>query len=223
LRLALLGAPGSGKGTQAKLLEGCFGWPQISTGDIFRREISAGTEIGKEAAGYIDQGRLVPDEIVNAIVRKRVAADDLKNGFVLDGYPRTVPQAEALDASGMGPELVVQLSIDKDELIARIGGRLTCSLCGSMFHATAHPSRVAGVCDRCRGSLKRREDDGPETVRTRLEVYERQTAPLVGYYDRKGVLEVLKSGTAGPEEVFQELASLLKRRAPRVTWQKKKA
>ena len=221
--LALLGAPGSGKGTQAKLVERSFGWPQISTGDIFRKEISNGTEIGKEAARLMDQGMLVPDEVVNAIVRKRLSAEDVKIGFVLDGYPRTVPQAEALDASGLGPELVVQLSIDKDELIARIGGRLTCSLCGSMFHATAHPPREAGSCDRCGGSLKRREDDGPETVLRRLEVYERQTAPLVGYYDQKGVLVELRTGTAGPEEVFQELASLLKSRAPGWTWQKKKA
>lgn len=192
MNLILLGPPGVGKGTQAKLLIDRFGIPQISTGDILRAAVKELTPMGVKAKGYMDSGALVPDEVVIGIVEERLAQEDCRKGFILDGFPRTVPQADALAQvlSGMGRSIdrVVSLSVDKGELLKRLTGRRACSKCGAGYHVDFAPSRVSGVCDACSGELFQREDDKESTILNRLAVYEEQTAPLIAYYEKAGLL-----------------------------------
>lgn len=192
MRVVLVGPPGSGKGTQAKLLARHYGIPQISTGDIFRASIAAATEFGRQAKHYMDAGELVPDEVTIAIVRDRLAQDDTAPGFLLDGFPRTVPQAEALrgilDELGTPLDVVLELQVDDDEVVRRISGRRTCRKCGHLWHVEFDPPAVDGICDVCGGALFQRDDDLPETVMRRIEVYAEQTAPLIGFYQEAGLL-----------------------------------
>lgn len=192
MNLILLGPPGVGKGTQAKLLIDRFGIPQISTGDILRAAVKELTPMGAKAKGFMDSGALVPDEVVIGIVEERLAQADCQKGFILDGFPRTVPQADALGQvlSGMGKSIdhVVSLSVNKVELLKRLTGRRACANCGAGYHVDFAPSKVAGVCDACSGQLVQREDDKEETILNRLSVYEAQTAPLIAYYQAAGVL-----------------------------------
>lgn len=181
--LVFLGAPGAGKGTQAKRISEKYGIPHISTGDILRANIKAGTELGKLAKSYIDKGALVPDEVIIKVMESRLAEADCKNGYLLDGFPRTIEQAKALDKI-TDVTLAVNIVVDNDAVVARIAGRRMC-VCGESYHVSAHPS---DVCDKCGAKLYQRDDDKEETVKSRLEVYERQTAPLIEYYSAKGVL-----------------------------------
>ena len=192
MRVVLVGPPGSGKGTQAKLLATHYRIPQISTGDIFRASIAAATEFGRRAKHYMDAGELVPDEVTIAIVRDRLAQDDTSPGFLLDGFPRTVPQAEALrgilDELGTPLDVVLELQVDDDEVVRRISGRRTCRKCGHLWHVEFDPPAVEGICDVCGGALFQRDDDLLETVMRRIEVYAEQTAPLIGFYQEAGLL-----------------------------------
>ena len=192
MRLVLVGPPGAGKGTQAQFVAAHLAVPQISTGDIFRANVSQGTPLGKQAKEYMDKGDLVPDEVTVGMVRDRLAEDDTKRGFLLDGFPRTVPQAVQLDEllAGLGTKLdvVLELVVDDDEVVRRLSGRRTCRNCGTIWHVDFDPPTKEGVCDNCGGELFQRDDDQAATIRHRLEVYYEQTAPLVGYYAERGIL-----------------------------------
>jgi adenylate kinase len=192
VRLVLVGPPGAGKGTQAQFIAAQFAIPKISTGDIFRANVSEGTELGMTAKKYMDAGDLVPDEVTSAMVRERLKEEDAGDGFLLDGFPRTVPQAETLDEilSGFDVDLdvVLELVVDDEEVIRRLSGRRTCRSCGHIWHVDFDPPIREGVCDDCGGQLFQRDDDKPDTVRHRLEVYAEQTAPLIAFYAEKGVL-----------------------------------
>lgn len=212
MNLILLGPPGVGKGTQAKLLIDRFGIPQISTGDILRAAVKDLTPMGVKAKGFMDAGALVPDEVVIGIVEERLAQQDCQKGFILDGFPRTVPQADALGKvlSGMGKQIdhVVSLSVDKDELLKRLTGRRACSKCGAGYHVDFAPSKVAGICDACGGDLFQREDDKEATILNRLAVYEAQTAPLISYYGVAGLLRSV-DGLGTVEGVQAEILAVL--------------
>ena len=192
MRLVLVGPPGAGKGTQAEFISAHLGVPKISTGDIFRANVSQGTPLGREAKKFMDAGDLVPDEITVGMVRDRLAEDDAGKGFLLDGFPRNVPQARTLDdlllEAGTPLDVVLELVVDDDEVVRRLSGRRTCRNCGHIWHLDFDPPSAEGVCDICGGELFQRDDDKPETIRHRLEVYYEQTAPLVGYYAEAGVL-----------------------------------
>jgi adenylate kinase len=196
VRVVLVGPPGAGKGTQAQYIAADLSVPKISTGDIFRANVSQGTPLGIQAKTYMDAGDLVPDEVTIGMVRDRLAEDDAAKGFLLDGFPRTVPQAQVLDAmlqdmsSGGGSALnvVLELVVDDDEVVRRLSGRRTCRTCNRVWHVDFEPTVVEGVCDRCGGELYQRDDDREETIRHRLEVYAEQTAPLIGYYAEAGIL-----------------------------------
>ena len=188
MKLILLGAPGAGKGTQAEILSAKLGIPTISTGNILRAAIKEGTEIGLQAKSYMDKGQLVPDEVIIAIVAERLAQDDCANGFILDGMPRTLPQAEALDQHGITFDHVLSIEISDEEIEQRMSGRRVCSKCGAPYHVKSKPPKQEGVCDTCGGALVQRDDDKAETVRQRLAVYHAETEPLKGYYQQKGIL-----------------------------------
>jgi adenylate kinase len=192
MRLVLVGPPGAGKGTQAQFISAHLGVPKISTGDIFRANVSQGTPLGQEARKYMDAGDLVPDEITIGMVRDRLAEEDARNGFLLDGFPRTVPQAvtfdETLEEAGTPLDVVLELVVDDDEVVRRLSGRRTCRNCGHIWHLDFDPPSTEDVCDICGGELFQRDDDKPATIRHRLEVYYDQTSPLVGYYAERGVL-----------------------------------
>jgi len=192
VRLVLVGPPGAGKGTQAAFIATARSIPKISTGDIFRANVREGTELGVAAKKYMDAGDLVPDEITIGMVRNRLAEDDAVKGFLLDGFPRNVPQAEVLggmlDKMGTQLDVVLELVVDDDEVVRRLSGRRTCRSCGHIWHVDFDPPAVEDVCDRCNGELFQRDDDRAETIRHRLEVYAEQTAPLVAYYAERGVL-----------------------------------
>ncbi|MGH3446831.1 MAG: adenylate kinase [Nocardioidaceae bacterium] len=192
MRVVLVGAPGAGKGTQAKFIAQHYDIPQISTGDIFRANIAAGTDLGKAAKRYMDAGDLVPDEVTIDIVRDRLAQGDTTNGFLLDGFPRTVAQAEALQEMladlGTPLDVVLEMQVDDDEIVRRLSGRRTCRNCGHVWHIEFDPPTQEGVCDTCGGELFQRDDDLPDTIRRRLEVYNEQTSPLVGFYTEEGLL-----------------------------------
>jgi adenylate kinase len=192
MRLVLVGPPGAGKGTQAQFIAAHLSVPQISTGDIFRANVSQGTPLGKQAKEYMDAGDLVPDEVTVAMVRDRLAEPDAVRGFLLDGFPRTVPQAVELDdmLAEMGTKLdvVLELIVDDDEVVRRLSGRRTCRSCGHIWHVDFDPPSKEGICDNCGGELFQRDDDKPETIRHRLQVYYDQTAPLAGYYGERGIL-----------------------------------
>jgi adenylate kinase len=201
MRVVLVGAPGAGKGTQAKFIAQRYKIPQISTGDIFRANIAARTQLGQEAKRYMDAGDLVPDEVTIGIVRDRLAKDDTKDGFLLDGFPRTVTQAEAL---GSPLDVVLELQVDDDEVVRRLSGRRTCRKCGHVWHVEFDPPSKEGVCDVCGGELFQRDDDMPDTIRRRLEVYNEQTAPLVGFYKDAGLLRSVSA--QGPVDEITERA-----------------
>ena len=192
MRLVLVGPPGAGKGTQAQFISAHLGVPKISTGDIFRANVSEGTPLGQEAKKYMDAGDLVPDEVTIGMVRDRLAEPDAKTGFLLDGFPRNVPQARTFDdilsESATPLDVVLELVVDDDEVVRRLSGRRTCRSCGHIWHVDFDPPSTEGQCDICGGELFQRDDDKPETIRHRLEVYYEQTSPLVGYYAEIGIL-----------------------------------
>ncbi|NLH48624.1 MAG: adenylate kinase [Myxococcales bacterium] len=212
MRMILLGPPGGGKGTQAKALTTRFGIPQISTGDILRAAVKAGTEMGKQAKSFMDAGKLVPDEIIVGIIRDRIQAADCRNGYLFDGFPRTVAQAEALDKmlAERGEKLdhVISIVVPDEALVARLTGRLTCTNCGAMYHVKTMPPKVAGVCDRCgHQPLIIRDDDKEETIRQRLATYHSQTAPLIVYYEKKNLLRSI-DGVGAVDEIGKRIAAV---------------
>ena len=192
MKLILLGAPGAGKGTQAEIISKKLNIPTISTGNILREAIKNGTEIGLKAKSFMDNCKLVPDDVIIGIVKERVSRDDCKNGFILDGVPRTIPQAEALEQQGVHFDRVVSIEIEDSVIEARMTGRRVCGTCGASFHVTANPPKVEGVCDLCGKELIVRKDDTPETVRNRLRVYHEQTEPLKDFYGKLGVLKLVE-------------------------------
>lgn len=212
MNLILLGAPGAGKGTQSKLLQEKLHIPQISTGDMLRAAKQAKTPLGLQAETFMNAGKLVPDEVVIGLIRERLADADTQDGFILDGFPRTVAQAEAL--GGLLKDLhrsldaVVNLEVPEAELVERLTGRRTCGACGSGYHLRFSPPKQGGICDRCGGSLIQREDDQEATIRRRLKVYEEQTEPLVAYYKNTGLLRSF-SGVGSTEDVFGRLAGIV--------------
>jgi adenylate kinase len=209
----LLGGPGAGKGTQAERIVTDFALPHISTGEMLRAAVARGTAMGREAQKYMESGALVPDEVVIGVVRDRLAEPDAAGGFLLDGFPRTVPQAEALDAmlaeAGRGITHVVLIEVPAEELVQRIAGRRSCAVCGKIYNVAFDPPRADGVCDVDGGELVQRADDNEETVRNRIAVYEQQTAPLVGYYTDKGVLQSAFGGGKRPDEVYEQVQRIL--------------
>ncbi len=211
MRIVLLGPPGAGKGTQAKLLVERLQVPQISTGDMLRTAVKAGTPLGLEAKAIMDRGELVPDTVIIGLVRERLQGPDCAGGFILDGFPRTLAQAEALDVllADLGVKLdrVLCLEVPTEELVARIAGRRTCK-CGAMFHVRFSPSRVPGRCDVCGGETFQRDDDREETVRSRLAVYQAQTAPLIRFYQQRGLLRCIP-GTGDISEIFARMVHAL--------------
>ena len=211
LNIILMGPPGAGKGTQAKVLTAKYGVPHISTGDMFREAIKAGTPLGKLAASYINDGHLVPDDVTIGLVRERLSQDDCKNGYLLDGFPRTIPQAEALEkiAKEIGREIKYVINIDtpKEELVKRICGRRVCKVCGAPYHIINVKPKVDGVCDICGGELVQRPDDNEEALTIRLEAYNKQTKPLLEFYEKKGLLTSF-SGTSR-EVLTEELTKFL--------------
>lgn len=206
MNLILLGAPGAGKGTQAEIICEKLNIPTISTGNIMREAIKNQTELGMKAKSFIDSGALVPDDIVIAIIKERLAQSDCKNGFILDGVPRTVPQAEALDRMGVRIDRVVDIEVADEKIEKRLSGRRVCEKCGSSYHLDYKPSEKEGICDKCAGNLVIRKDDRPETVRERLRVYHEQTEPLKEYYAKQNKLCVVE----GQEEVADTTALVLK-------------
>ena len=189
MNLIMLGAPGAGKGTQAAILNQKLGIPTISTGNILRAAVKDGTPIGLKAKEYMDHGHLVPDEVIIGIINERLQAEDCKKGYILDGVPRTIAQAEALDKAGIVFDAVINLEISDEEIEQRMSGRRVCEKCGASYHVVAIPPKVEGVCDACGGTLVQRADDAPKTVASRLEVYHRETEPLKEYYAKKGNLK----------------------------------
>ena len=212
LRTILLGPPGAGKGTQAVNIVDKYGVPHISTGDIFRANIKNGTELGKRAQEYMNRGELVPDDLVIEIATTRLLEDDCSNGFLLDGFPRTVYQAERLDeflaAHGSKIDKVLDIAVEKEELITRLTGRRVCKACGASFHVVNIPPKTEGICDRCGGELIQRADDTIETVANRIDVYEKQTMPLVDYYEKAGNIAHI-DGATGLDNVFADIVKAL--------------
>ncbi|MGF7145409.1 adenylate kinase [Anaerotaenia torta] len=214
MKIIMLGAPGAGKGTQAKRLAAKYGIPHISTGDIFRANIKNGTELGQKAKVFMDQGLLVPDELVVDLIMDRFQEPDCENGYVLDGFPRTIPQAKALDAALAGKNDAVEYAIDVDvpdeTIISRMSGRRACVACGATYHLVTIPPRKEGICDVCQAELILRDDDKPETVEKRLKVYHEQTQPLIDYYKEKGILKSV-DGTRSPEDTFSDIIGIVER------------
>lgn len=212
MKIIMLGAPGAGKGTQAKMIADKYGVPHISTGDIFRANIKNGTELGMEAKKYMDQGLLVPDELTVRILLDRVAQDDCKNGYVLDGFPRTIPQAEVLDSEltklGDHIDCAINVDVPDENIVKRMSGRRACLTCGATYHIEHVPPKKEGICDVCGSELVLRDDDKPETVKNRLNVYHEQTQPLIDFYTEKGVLKTV-DGTVPMEEVFAAITAIL--------------
>ena len=212
MKIIMLGAPGAGKGTQAKMIAQKFAIPHISTGDIFRANIKNGTELGMEAKKYMDQGQLVPDELTVKILLDRVANEDCVNGYVLDGFPRTIPQAEVLDKAlfelGDKIDYAINVDVPDENIVRRMSGRRACVTCGATYHVVHIPPKVEGVCDTCGSELILRDDDKPETVMNRLDVYHKQTQPLIDFYSAKNVLKTV-DGTVDMNDVFKTIVSIL--------------
>jgi adenylate kinase len=206
MNLILLGAPGAGKGTQAEVICETLKIPAISTGNIIREALKNGTETGLKAKAYMDEGKLVPDEVVIDIIKERLAQDDCKNGFILDGFPRTVPQAEALDKMGITIDKVVEIYVPDEVIQQRLSGRRVCEKCGASYHVDYKPTKVEGICNLCGGNTVTRKDDEPATVLARLNVYHEQTAPLKGYYEAQGKLVTVE----GQDEVAETSKLTLK-------------
>ncbi|MCR4610742.1 MAG: adenylate kinase [Lachnospiraceae bacterium] len=212
MKIIMLGAPGAGKGTQAKQIAGKYSIPHISTGDIFRANIKNGTELGKKAKEYMDQGLLVPDELTCDLVVDRIGQDDCENGFVLDGFPRTIPQAEALTEAlnklGEKMDYAIDVDVPDDNIVKRMSGRRACLECGATYHVVSIPPKKEGICDVCGSKLVLRDDDKPETVQKRLDVYHEQTQPLIDYYKNQGILKSV-DGTQPMEDVFANIVEIL--------------
>ncbi|MBO8182591.1 MAG: adenylate kinase [Archaeoglobus sp.] len=212
MNLILLGGPGAGKGTQAKLIVSKYNIPQISTGDMLREAVAKQTELGKKAKEYMDRGELVPDEVVIGIVKERLAQPDCEKGFILDGFPRTLKQAEALDKIleelGKKIDAVINIAVPEDEIVKRIVNRRTCKKCGAVYHLIYNPPKEPGKCDKCGGELYQRDDDKEETVKERIRVYKAQTEPLIDYYSKKGLVYNV-DGTKSIEGVFEEIKKIL--------------
>ncbi len=214
MNLVFLGPPGAGKGTQAKKLLEEFGMPQISTGDILRDAVRRGTDLGKKAKPLMEAGKLVPDDLVVEIAMEHLRQIDPAQGFILDGFPRTIPQAVALDSalkkSGEKIDAAISLRVPEETLVERLSGRRSCPKDGSVYHVSQNPSKREGLCDKCGSSLLQREDDKPEKVRERLVVYARQTAPLEAYYDKQGLLRMI-NGVGSPEDIYTQIKKILSR------------
>ena len=212
MKLIMLGAPGAGKGTQAKRIAAKYGIPHISTGDIFRANIKNGTELGKQAQTYMDQGLLVPDELTVDLVIDRLAQDDCKYGYILDGFPRTIPQAEALDAAlaklGEKMDYAIDVDVPDENIVSRMSGRRACTGCGATYHIVYNPSKKGECCEVCGEKLILRDDDKPETVQKRLNVYHEQTQPLIDYYTKQSILRTV-DGTQDMNDVFAEIVKIL--------------
>lgn len=212
MKIIMLGAPGAGKGTQAKQIAAKYHIPHISTGDIFRANIKNGTELGKKAKTYMDQGALVPDELTCDLVMDRIQQDDCADGFVLDGFPRTIPQAEALDAAlnkiNQTMDYAIDVDVPDENIVKRMGGRRACVTCGATYHMVYAPTKKEGICDTCGGELILRDDDKPETVQKRLNVYHDQTQPLIDYYTNQGILRTV-DGTVDIDDVFRAITEFL--------------
>ena len=212
MKIIMLGAPGAGKGTQAKMLADKYDIPHISTGDIFRANIKNGTELGTKAKEYMDKGLLVPDELTCDLVVDRIKQDDCAKGYILDGFPRTIPQAECLDnaLNAMNDKIdyAVNVDVPDENIIKRMSGRRACVGCGATYHIVYNPTKEEGICDRCGKELMLRDDDKPETVENRLNVYHEQTQPLIDYYNNKGVLQEV-DGTKDMQEVFDAIVAVL--------------
>ena len=212
MKIIMLGAPGAGKGTQAKRIAEKYSIPHISTGDIFRANIKNNTELGQKAKTYMDKGELVPDELVVDLIMDRFKQPDCANGYVLDGFPRTIPQAEALDkalsANNESVDYAINVEVPDENIINRMGGRRACVGCGATYHIQFNPTKVEGVCDACGEKLILRDDDKPETVKNRLSVYHEQTQPLIDYYQKKNLLREV-DGTVAMDEVFNAIVSIL--------------
>lgn len=212
MKIIMLGAPGAGKGTQAQMIADKYDIPHISTGDIFRENVKKGTELGMEAKKYMDQGLLVPDELTVKILLDRVAKPDCKNGYVLDGFPRTIPQAEVLDKAitelGEKIDYAINVDVPDENIIRRMSGRRACLACGATYHIEHIPPKQEGICDKCGKELVQRDDDKEETVKNRLDVYHKQTQPLIDFYTKQGVLRTV-DGTMDMKDVFTEITTLL--------------
>lgn len=206
MNLILLGAPGAGKGTQAEVICDHLQIPAISTGNVLREAVKNGTEMGLKAKSFMDSGALVPDEVVIGIIKERLAMDDCQNGFILDGFPRTVPQAEALDAMGVKIDKVIDIEVTDEKIMQRLSGRRVCQDCGASYHVDYKPSKEDGKCDKCGGQTVQRKDDHPDTIKDRLHVYHEQTEPLKDYYEKTGKLTIVE----GQEEVADTSALTLK-------------
>ena len=212
MKIIMLGAPGAGKGTQAQMIADKFNIPHNSTGDIFRANIKNGTELGKKAKEFMDKGLLVPDELTVQLLLDRVANEDCKNGYVLDGFPRTIPQADVLDSEltklGDKVDFAVNVDVPDENIVRRMSGRRACLKCGATYHIEHIPPKTEGICDKCGSELVQREDDKPETVQNRLSVYHEQTQPLIDYYDKKNILKTV-DGTKDMQEVFNDIVNIL--------------
>ena len=212
MKIVMLGAPGAGKGTQAKMIASKYQIPHISTGDIFRANIKNGTELCKKAKSYMDQGLLVPDELTVDLVIDRLANDDCKNGYILDGFPRTIPQAEALDAAlaklGEKMDYAIDVDVPDENIVSRMSGRRACTGCGATYHIVYNPSKKGDCCEVCGEKLILRDDDKPETVQKRLNVYHEQTQPLIDYYTKQGILKAV-DGTQDMNDVFTAITNIL--------------
>ena len=212
MKIVMLGAPGAGKGTQAKMIAAKYQIPHISTGDIFRANIKNGTELGKKAKSYMDQGLIVPDELTVDLVIDRLAQDDCKNGYILDGFPRTIPQAEALDAAlaklGEKMDYAIDVDVPDENIVSRMSGRRACTGCGATYHIVYNPSKKGDCCEVCGEKLILRDDDKPETVQKRLNVYHEQTQPLIDYYTKQSILRTV-DGTQDMNDVFAEIVKIL--------------
>ena len=212
MKIIMLGAPGAGKGTQAKMIAEKYNIPHISTGDIFRANIKNGTELGKKAKEFIDKGQLVPDELTVQLLLDRVANEDCKNGYVLDGFPRTIPQADVLDSEltklDDKVDFAINVDVPDENIVRRMSGRRACLKCGATYHIEHIPPKKDGICDKCGSELVQRDDDKPETVQNRLSVYHEQTQPLIEYYDKKKILKTV-DGTKDMQEVFSNIVGIL--------------
>lgn len=212
MKIVMLGAPGAGKGTQAKMIASKYGIPHISTGDIFRANIKNGTELGRKAKQFMDQGLLVPDGLTVDLVTDRLSQDDCARGYILDGFPRTIPQAEALDtalkARGEALDYAVDVDVPDENIVSRMSGRRACTGCGATYHIVHNPSKKGDVCEVCGEALALRDDDKPETVQKRLTVYHDQTQPLIDYYSAKGILKTV-DGTQDMDDVFAAVTAIL--------------
>ena len=208
MKIILLGAPGAGKGTQAEKISEALHIPQISTGNIIREALKSGSEVGLKAKSYIESGKLVPDEVVIDIIKERIAKEDCAEGFILDGFPRTIAQAEALDSMGVSIDKVLDINVADEVIASRLSGRRVCEACGSSYHLVSKKPAVDGVCDKCGGALIQRKDDHPDTVADRLKVYHEQTEPLKAYYQKKGLLRVVDGQDTVADTTYRTFCAL---------------